>query len=480
MGTEDIDADERMRLAAVARYRKVIGPADPVLARIATIIAEVFDAPYGVVTLVERDSIWIIGTHALDVDRIDREDGLCATAITGTDPHVVCDCQTDPRAAGNRFVREHGIGFYACVPLITFDGLHLGAVAAMDTRSRRDPSPSQLSVLADLAVVVIEQLELRLSSSEALTLEHGLRTVAEAELDAVRADRDAARRDRDSAHLALDEARSDRVIAQRDRDRARSDRDEAQLDREAAERERDSIDDYATALQQVLVPPKLPEIPGMDLVAGYHPASPRDVSGDFYDAFALDERTWGLFIGDVQGHGVHAAVLTTLIRYSLRAALLHDREPASALAELNAVLLRELRPRRFATVSVLILRRRSTGGFDLVMATGGHPPALLLDPRTKTAHAVRPETGMLVGATPHATFGTLEVTLEPGQTLLLYTDGLTEARRGADPFDDAALATYGATRTALSAAALIDDLATLIPKLQPTDDIALLALSVGS
>lgn len=480
MSTDDIDADERVRLAAVARYRKVIGPADPVLARIATIIAEVFDAPYGVVTLVERDSIWMIGTHGLDVDRIDREDGLCATAIAGTAPHMVSDCQTDPRAAGNRFVREHGIGFYACVPLITFDGHHLGAVAAMDTRSRRDASPSQLSVLADLAVVVIEQLELRLSSSEALTLEHGLRTVAEAELDAVRADRDAARRDRDSAHLALDEARSDRVIAQRDRDRARSDRDEAQLDREAAERERDSIDDYATALQQVLVPPKLPEIPGMDLVAGYHPASPRDVSGDFYDAFALDERTWGLFIGDVQGHGVHAAVLTTLIRYSLRAALLHDREPASALAELNAVLLRELRPRRFATVSVLILRRRSTGGFDLVMATGGHPPALLLDPRTKTAHAVRPETGMLVGATPHATFGTLEVTLEPGQTLLLYTDGLTEARRGADPFDDAALATYGATRTALSAAALIDDLATLIPKLQPTDDIALLALSVGS
>ena len=131
MSTEDIDADERVRLAAVARYRKVIGPADPVLARIATIIAEVFDAPYGVVTLVERDSIWMVGTHGLDVDRIDREDGLCSTAIAGTAPYVVSDCQTDPRAAGNRFVREHGIGFYACVPLITFDGHHLGARSCM-------------------------------------------------------------------------------------------------------------------------------------------------------------------------------------------------------------------------------------------------------------------------------------------------------------------------------------------------------------
>ncbi|MGN7782731.1 SpoIIE family protein phosphatase [Mycolicibacterium sp. 22603] len=466
MSTDDIDADERMRLAAVARYRKVIGPADPILGRIATIIAAAFDVPYGTVTLVERDSIWIIGTHGVSVDRLDRDEGLCATAIAGTGPYVLSDCRSDPRAAGNRFVHEHDIGFYACVPLITFDGHHLGAVAAMDTGPRPDPSPSQLSVLADLAVVVIEQLELRLSSSEALTLEHGLRTIAEAELDSTRADRDAARRDRDSAHLELDEARSDR--------------DEAQLDREAAERERDSIDDYATALQQVLVPPVLPEIPGLDLVAGYHPASPRDVSGDFYDAFALDERTWGLFIGDVQGHGVHAAVLTALIRYSLRAALLHDREPASALAEVNAVLLRELRPRRFATVSVLILRRRSIGGFDLVMATGGHPPALLLDPRITSAVPVRPETGMLVGATPNATFGTLRLTLEPGQTLLLYTDGLTEARRGAAPFDDAALAMYGATRTALSAAALVDDLATLIPKLEPTDDIALLALSANS
>ncbi len=480
MSTDDIDADERMRLAAVARYRKVIGPADPVLGRFATIIAEVFDAPCGAVTLVERDSIWMIGTHGVSVDRIDREEGLCATAIAGTGPHVVSDCRHDPREAGNRFVHEHGIGFYACVPLITFDGHHLGAVAAMDTGPRPDPSPSQLSVLADLAVVVIEQLELRLSSSEALTLEHGLRVSAEAELESTRADRDAARRDRDSAHLALDEARSDREVAQRDRDLARSDRDEAQLDREAAERERDSIEGYATALQQVLVPPVLPEIPGLDLVAGYHPASPRDVSGDFYDAFALDEGTWGLFIGDVQGHGVQAAVLTTLIRYSLRAALLHDREPASALAEVNAVLLRELRPRRFATVSVLILRRRSIGGFSLVMATGGHPPALLLDPRASSAVPVRPETGMLIGATPNATFGTLRLTLEPGQTLLLYTDGLTEARRGTAPFDDAALATYGATRTALSAEALVDDLATLIPKLEPTDDIALLALSANS
>ncbi|WP_304108791.1 PP2C family protein-serine/threonine phosphatase [Mycolicibacterium bacteremicum] len=469
------------RLDAVRRYRTVIGPDDPVLKRISVVISDVFKAPVAAVSLVDADSIWFVGSHGLDdTARIDREDGLCATAITSDRPYVVPDCRADSRTSNNRFAIEHAIRFYACVPLITFDGHHIGAVAVMDTEPRPYPTSSALSIMTNLAVVVAEQLELRLSSSEALDVEHGLRIGAEAELDSARADRDAARREADSAHLARDQARSDRDLAQRDRDRARDDRDEARLDRDTAERERDTIDDYARTLQQVLLPPSLPDIPGLEMATGYHPASPRDVSGDFYDVFALDERCWGLFIGDVQGHGVHAAVLTTLIRYTLRSALLHHREPGAALAELNTVLLREVRPRRFATVLLTTLHRGEYGHTELTLATGGHPPALLIDPATRTATPIRPDTGMLVGATPHATFGTRTLTLERGQTLLLYTDGLTEARRGATPFDDAALASYAAARAELSAGPLIDDLATLIPKLGPTDDIALLALTVTS
>lgn len=470
---------EDSRLDAVRRYRTVIGPDDHVLARISDVLAEVFDVPISVISLVGAGDIWFVGSHGLPgLTRVDRDEGLCATAITSDRPYVIPDCRSDARTTGNRFVREYGVRFYACVPLITFDGHHIGAVAVMDNEPRPYPASSLLSIMTNLAVVVAEQLELRLSSSEALDVEHGLRIGAEAELDSARADRDAARREADSAQLARDQARSDRDLAQRDRDQARDDRDEARLDRDTAERERDTIDDYATTLQQVLLPPQLPDIPGLEMATGYHPASPRDVSGDFYDVFALDEQCWGLFIGDVQGHGVQAAVLTTLIRYTLRSALLHHREPGAALTELNTVLLRELRPRRFATVLLTTLHRAKDGRTELTLATGGHPPALLIDPGTATAAPIRPDTGMLVGATPHATFGTRTLTLEPGQTLLFYTDGLTEARRGATPFDDGELATYAAARAALSAGPLIDDLATLIPKLGPTDDIALLALTV--
>jgi sigma-B regulation protein RsbU (phosphoserine phosphatase) len=99
-----------------------------------------------------------------------------------------------------------------------------------------------------------------------------------------------------------------------------------------------------------LLPPSLPGIDGLSLASHYHPASPRQVGGYFYDVFALGDKRWAFFIGDVEGHGADAAVATSLIRYTLRSAALHYSDPTHALAELNSVLLRELDPRRFCTV----------------------------------------------------------------------------------------------------------------------------------
>jgi sigma-B regulation protein RsbU (phosphoserine phosphatase) len=83
---------------------------------------------------------------------------------------------------------------------------------------------------------------------------------------------------------------------------------------------------------------------------------------------------------------------------------------------------------------------------------------------------------MLVGATPNATFDACSVRLRPGQTLLFFTDGIIEARRGATPFDQDSLTAFAVEHAGLGAAGLIDDLATLIPKLDPDDDIAVLAI----
>lgn len=476
------DGSEATRLAAVRRYLAVVGPFNPVFDRLTEVLAQVFDAPYATVSLVGEEEIWYVAAHGLTgLAEVDRDEGLCASAIDHDDdePYVVGDTRADVRTADLRFVSDYGIGFYACVPLKAVNGHRIGALSVMDTRPRAAPSPSQLAVLVNVAVVVVEQLELRLSAFEALHVERVLRGVAEADLDGARQDRDIAVRDRDSVVLDRDQAQTDRDDARRDRDEARRDRDEARLDRDSAERERDDIGEYAVALQQVLLPPLLPRVEGLTLAAHHRPASPRQVGGDFYDVFPLGGDRWGVFIGDVQGHGVQAATLTSLIRYTLRSATLHYPDPRRALAELNRVMLSELAPRRFCSVLLVTLDPRGDGGFDVGLTTGGHAPALLLDPDTGTATPVRSRIGMLVGATPNATFDTYRTEFRPGQTLLLYTDGLVEARRGSSPFDQESLQDYAAVRAAAGAATLVDDLTTLIPKLNPSDDVAVLALTAG-
>lgn len=429
--------DARQR--AVERYRILDVPPERVFDRIAALAAGVYNAPMAKVSMVDRDRIWFMGMHGLDPQarQVRLQDGLCAAVITDQIPHVMGDARTDPRAADNPFVRAHDVRFYACVPITTADGHRLGTVTVLDSRPRV-AGEVDLAVLDNLAAIVMEQLEWRLFS-----------------LDAV-----------------LDERKL--------RDTAQSDRDEAVRDRNIAERERDIIQEFATALQQTLLPPMLPEIAGLELACHYHPASTRQVGGDFYDVFGLGRDRWAFFIGDVEGHGVGAAVATSLIRYTLRASALHNDDPTKTLAELNRVLLRENRPRRFCTVLFGTLQPHPDGdGFLVTIATGGHPPALLADARQGRVQPVRSRGGMLVGALASATFDVCTAHLRPGQTLLFYTDGIIEARRGENPFDESSLATYMSERADLGAGGLVADLATLIPKLEPEDDVALLAFGVG-
>ena len=141
---------------------------------------------------------------------------------------------------------------------------------------------------------------------------------------------------------------------------------------------------------------------------------------------------WAFFLGDVMGHGVQAAVMTLLIRYTLRSAVLHYPDPVDALGELNRVLLQESTPRRICTVLLCIIEPLPghLGGFRVEMATGGHEPALMMDAADATAMPVRPIRGALVGATPNAVFDACHLEIGPGHTVLLCTDGLVEARRG--------------------------------------------------
>ncbi|MFI8166239.1 PP2C family protein-serine/threonine phosphatase [Streptomyces sp. NPDC085931] len=204
--------------------------------------------------------------------------------------------------------------------------------------------------------------------------------------------------------------------------------------RQESERERARLQQLAATLQATLLPPALENVPGLDVAAHYHIASADEVGGDFYDLFPLAAGAWGLFLGDVCGKGATAAAVTSLARYTLRAAAVYDPSPAAVLRNLNTVLHHEYSSGddpRFCTVLFgLLTPDEDRSGFHITLASGGHPPALLLRADGTADHLPTPG-GQLIGVIPDAEIATTAFRLGPGDTLLLYTDGLTEAHTAA-------------------------------------------------
>ncbi len=187
----------------------------------------------------------------------------------------------------------------------------------------------------------------------------------------------------------------------------------------------------ARTLQRSLLPPELPQVPGLELAAEYLAAGEGDdVGGDFYDCFGTGDGQWALVIGDVCGKGAEAATVTALARYTLRAAALHSRRPADVLAELNEAILRQGLEYRFCTALYVALTPRE-GGVEIAVASGGHPLPLLVRADGRVETVGRP--GTLLGIVPEPRIETIEAELGPDDALVLYTDGVIEA----DPVDDA-------------------------------------------
>ena len=212
----------------------------------------------------------------------------------------------------------------------------------------------------------------------------------------------------------------------------------------AASRER--LAHIARTLQNSLLPPSLPEIDGIELAAAFRPLGDGyDVGGDFYDAFELGDGSWALVLGDVCGKGSEAAAITALARYTVRAAAMRSRRPISVLATLNDAIHRQ-HPDTFCTLAYATLEP-ATGVVEL--ALGGHPHPLLLDAAGRTRPLGQPN--RLLGPYDHWTGTTETLTLEPGDTLLLYSDGLTDARVGRDFYGDQRLIEVLGSTSGLSA-----------------------------
>ncbi len=319
-------AEEAARMDAVRRYDILDTPPDGAFDRVAAMAARLFKVPVASVTIVDEDRIWFKAAHGLEgVSEISREPGLCGSAILADETLVIPDTLTDPVAVSNGLVTgPMAVRFYAAAPIITGDGHRLGTVNILDTKPRLI-TEDVTATLADLASIVLDEMEMRLAALTALRAEHERR-------------------------IEQEEAR------------------------ERAERDMAAIQAFASTLQRTLLPPALPVVPGLELACHYATASPRDVGGDFYDVFPLDGTRWAFFLGDVCGKGPEAAAVTSLTRYTLRAAALIDPDPDKVLTSLNtALLLDPAVGTRFCTAVFGTLEPHEKEGFTVTMATGGHP-----------------------------------------------------------------------------------------------------------
>ncbi len=203
--------------------------------------------------------------------------------------------------------------------------------------------------------------------------------------------------------------------------------------RRIAFEERDRV---ARVLQNSLLPPTLPDVPGIELAARYDAAG-ESVGGDFYDVFQIGSRTWGVILGDVCGRGPEAAAVTALTRHALRTAAMIEDNPATVIGILNEALLRD-QSDRFVT-AIFARLTALDGGYEMELCTAGHPP-ILLSRADGQVQMIEPET-CLLGVYEEVDAVARTFKLGPGDTLVLYTDGLTETRRAGETFGESRLAT---------------------------------------
>jgi phosphoserine phosphatase RsbU/P len=234
----------------------------------------------------------------------------------------------------------------------------------------------------------------------------------------------------------------------------------------------------ARTLQATFLPPAIVSPPGLDVGGAYRPAGDgSEVGGDFYDVFETGRGTWAIVLGDVCGKGLPAAVITALARYSVRSEALRTPYPSAVLAALHEALVR-YHPDQFCT-AVFAALGRTGEGVRLTVSSGGHH--LPLRRRAGGEVDTIGQTGTILGMldTPRLTDTT--AILQPGDVVVLYTDGVTEARRDGDFFDDERLVAAIRRLERLGAQEMADGIVAEVLEFQrgdARDDIAVVVIRV--
>lgn len=244
----------------------------------------------------------------------------------------------------------------------------------------------------------------------------------------------------------------------------------------------------AHALQSSLLPPRVPDVAGADIAVVYHPAGNTEapahlsqdalVGGDFYDVFEIRPGCWGLAIGDVCGTGPQAAAVTGLARHALRLLAREGLRPPAVLSRLNRAILDEGERSRFLTLLYAEAEPLADGSLALAIVCAGHPPPLVL----------RADGAVVPGAQSQPLLGVLEgdpgfhldsLTLKPGETMLAFTDGASERRRGDEMLDSEGLAAVLADCRSMSAAGVAARIQRAVEEFGDaplSDDMAILVL----
>ena len=247
---------------------------------------------------------------------------------------------------------------------------------------------------------------------------------------------------------------------------------------QAVERARlfDDRASIARTLQEGLLPREIPVIEGVDLAVHYQPiGGGGSVGGDFYDVLELNDGWWLGVVGDVCGKGAQAAVHSGLLRTTIAAMALHARDPAEILDLANRALMRQGQSWPYATVACVAFRP-GEGGLRVDIASAGHPPGLVR--RADGSIQELRADGLMIGIQADLQLRAVGVSLSPGDSLSIYTDGMFDARGSEDRFGEERLAAVisAAPQSAAEMAQHIADAVLEFEEGTPRDDRALLVL----
>ncbi|MGX1817991.1 SpoIIE family protein phosphatase [Streptomyces albidoflavus] len=234
------------------------------------------------------------------------------------------------------------------------------------------------------------------------------------------------------------------------------------------------------SLQRSLLPPDMPEVPGVEVEVIYRAAGEgNEVGGDFYDLFTIPDGAYGFAIGDVCGTGPEAAAVTGLARHALRLLAREGYSGPAVLERLNNAILDEGERSRFLTLLYGELRPQEDGSALLKVVCAGHPLPLRLRQDGSVEAAAEPQP--LLGVMDDLELYEQTVRLEPGDVLLCVTDGITERREGSRMLGDDGLAEVLKGCTGLTAGAVAARVMRAVERFaadSPSDDMAILTMRV--